>query len=624
MVARVSKFPHPIAILLHNRTQDLAEVLASLRDQDLPPNESKLWIFLDSYSGSKSEFFGIPDRTKQVLDIAFAHFPMANFYLNDSNKGIAKQFDIAERFLFATYEDAEWVSFFEDDLMLAPNYLSSLVKLTSYAGKFDEICQVSVSGDAVGEQFEGDNALYLANHAWGFSLKRSHFEERQKLVSQYLEILEGRPYFQREHRKVIDHLSTLGLLAGGSSQDHVKRAIMQSCGKFFLTAGGHGGRYVGSTGDNFTPQTFKSLGYLGGENAKAIGLDITKIKGPDFGKLASEFHDQLRSEREHFDRLHEPFSISKIPNRMVTLPSAITRRTSMLIKRSVCGVKNRANDKIKDGSTFTEKLQNKMRHDRRETLTRFADKVAVREYVAEKVGEKYLIERYQTGSSWQEMDFSSLPEEFVFKPSHASRAGVLVYKNASPKSEVSKEYMSLPWNGYLSLRPEDLDLDLLKAKAHLWLNQKYGNVKVNFEWAYQNIPPKLILEKYLPGPDGKPPTNLNFFMFNGECKFISIVNHFSEYRVKVNPEWKYLPVVDPQFPLRGYADIPKKPDNLEELIHIATRLSNGIDFVRVDLYNEGGVPLFSELTNYPQAGVYPTDPPLYGRLFGHYLQNDPY
>jgi hypothetical protein len=624
MVARVSNFPHPIAILLHNRTQDLAEVLASLRDQDLPPDESRLWFFLDSYSGSKSEFFGIPDRTKQVLDIAYAHFPRANFYLNDSNKGIANQFEIAERFLFATYEDTEWMTFFEDDLILTHDYLSSLAELTSYADQFDEICQVSVSGETEGEQSEGVNALYLAGHAWGFSLKRSHFEERQKLVSQYLKILEGRPYFQREHQKVIDQLSTLGLVASGSSQDLVKRSIMHAFGKFALTVGGRGGRYVGSTGDNFTPEIFKSMGYQDREHATAIGLDITKIKSPDFEKLAHQFDDQLQSARTYYDRLHEPISISRIPNRIVMIPSAITRRTSRLIKRNVCHVKTWAEDKEKNGSTFAEKLQYKMKHDRRETLTRFADKVAVREYVADKVGEKYLIERYQTGASWQEMDFSSLPKEFVFKPSHASRAGVLVYKNASPVSEVSKEYMSLPWNGYLSLRPEDLDLDLLKAKAHLWINQKYGNVKVNFEWAYQNIPPRLILEKYIPGPDGKPPTNLNFFMFKGECKFISIVNHFSEYRVKVNPEWKYLPVVDPQFPLRGYADIPKKPDNLQELLHIATRLSNGIDFVRVDLYNEGGVPLFSELTNYPQAGVYPTDPPLYGKLFGHYLQNDDY
>ena len=602
----------------------MGEVLTSLRDQDLPPDESKLWFFLDSYSGSKSEFVGNPDRTKQVLDIAYAHFPSAKFYLNASNNGIANQFDSAERFLFSSYEDTQWVTFFEDDLILAPDYLSALSDLTSYAAEFDEICQVSVSGDTIGEPLEGDNALYLADHAWGFSLKRSHFEERREQVSQYLKILEGRPYFRREHQKVIAHLSSVGIVASGSSQDLVKRAIMQASGKFFLTIGGRGGKYVGSNGDNFTPEIFKALGYLDSENAKRIGLDVTKIKRPNFEKLVLQFHDQLHSERDYVDRLQESNSISRNPYLKVTLLLAIMRRSGRLIKRNICRVKNRANDQKLDGKTLTEKLQFKMKNDRRELLTLFADKVAVREYVAKMVGDKYLIERYQTGASWQDMDFSSLPEEFVFKPSHASRAGVLVYKNAPPISEVSNEHMSLPWNGYLSLRPEDLDLDLLKAKADLWVNQKYGNVKVNFEWAYQNVPPRLILDRYIPGPDGKPPTNLNFFMFKGECKFISIVNHFSGFRAKVTPEWKYIPVVDPKFPLRDFSEIPKKPDNLAELLHVATQLSNGIDFVRVDLYNEEEVPLFSELTNYPQAGVYPTNPPLYGRLFGHYFQSDNY
>ena len=617
-------FPHPIAVLLHNRTEYLGEVLASLRAQDLPPDNSKLWFFLDSYSGSKSEFFGNPDLTKQVLDIAYAHFPKAKFYLNASNKGVAKQFDIAERFLFANYEDTEWVTFFEDDLILAPDYLRSLADLESYASEFEEICQVSVSGDTIGGQLDGDNALYLANHAWGYSLKRSHFEERREPISQYLKILEGRPYFQREHQKVTDYLSTLGIVASGSSQDLVKRAIMQASGKLFLTVGGHGGKYVGSNGDNFTPKMFKTLGYFDSEDAKTIGLDVTNIKSPDFEKLVPQFHDQLHSARDDYDQFLDSISTSKITNRTFRLTSAIMRRSFLLIKRNKCRAKNRANDKELDGITLTEKLQYKMKHDRRELLTLFADKVAVQEYVAKMVGEKYLIERYQTGASWQDLDFSALPEEFVFKPSHASSAGVLVYKSASPISEVSKEYISLPWNGYLSIRPENLNLDLLKVKAQLWMNQKYGNVEVNFEWAYQNIPPRLILERYIPGPDGKPPTNLNFFMFRGECKFISIVNHFSGFRAKVTPEWKYIPVADPKFPILDFTEIPGKPDNLAELLYVATQLSNGIDFVRVDLYNEGGVPLFSELTNYPQAGAYPTNPPLYGRLFGHYLMSDDY
>jgi hypothetical protein len=395
---------------------------------------------------------------------------------------------------------------------------------------------------------------------------------------------------------------------------------MKKFGRFFLTIGGHGGKYIGATGDNFTQEIFESLGYHGDEDAKAIDLDLSKIQAPNFEKLEEEFKDQLKAELHNFDELHESASKTKWSHALATLPPAMARRSSRLLRRNARRLKNRSISEKLDGRTLTEKIQYKMKHDRRPILTNFADKVAVRDYVAEKVGEKYLIERYQTGARWEEMDFSSLPEEFVFKPSHASRGGVLVYKSAIPMPKVSKEYMSLPWNGYLSLRPEDLDLELLKTKARLWMNAQYGNVKVNYEWAYQNIPPRLLLDKYIPGFEGNPPTNFNFFMFKGECKFINIVNHFSGFRAKVTPEWEYLPVVDVKYELLGPSGIPKKPDNLSELLSIATRLSDGIDFVRIDLYNERGLPLFSEMTNYPQAGVYPTNPLLYGRLFGHYFQ----
>ena len=54
------------------------------------------------------------------------------------------------------------------------------------------------------------------------------------------------------------------------------------------------------------------------------------------------------------------------------------------------------------------------------------------------------------------------------------------------------------------------------------------------------------------------------------------------------------------------------------MLEIARKLSEGSDYVRVDLYNVGGRVVFGELTNYPHAGYLRFDPPKWEEIFGAY------
>lgn len=54
-----------------------------------------------------------------------------------------------------------------------------------------------------------------------------------------------------------------------------------------------------------------------------------------------------------------------------------------------------------------------------------------------------------------------------------------------------------------------------------------------------------------------------------------------------------------------------KPAYLEEMVSLATQLSVGFGFVRVDLYNVDGRIYFGELTFTPTAGVMKIQPEIW-------------
>jgi len=225
--------------------------------------------------------------------------------------------------------------------------------------------------------------------------------------------------------------------------------------------------------------------------------------------------------------------------------------------------------------TFSEKVQWRKLHDRRALLTMFADKYGVREYVAGKVGEKYLTRLYWASSDPATMPFDDLPQRFVVKANHGTRWNILV----KDKREVSR--------------------DALVAQLAEWLRSRYP--ALHCEWGYRNIAPMALAEEYLSTAAGDIPPDYKFFVFGGRVRMIQVdLDRFTAHsRCLYDPQWNLLPVV------LGY---PKgvgiqRPENLDEMIWCAEQCSGGVDFVRVDLYNVDGRIVFGELTNYPGGGL---------------------
>jgi len=256
--------------------------------------------------------------------------------------------------------------------------------------------------------------------------------------------------------------------------------------------------------------------------------------------------------------------------------------------------------------TFAKKIKYKMANDRRDFLSIFADKIAVRNYVAARVGKEYLTSVYAVLEPQNVDDFNPevLPKNFVIKANHGSGAVIIVSEHADryatlPKKEAEK----FGWNRIL-IHPDNADWTLIRQILKGWLSSSYYYTPGFFpEWAYKNIQPRVIIEEYL-GHKSEILNDYRFFTFNGQCEFISTGppyhNKAGISRDFYTLNWNKIPVRE-LYP--NCENIQARPRNLKKMIRLSESLATGTDHVRVDLYeNHDGRIFFSEMTNYHNAG----------------------
>jgi hypothetical protein len=265
--------------------------------------------------------------------------------------------------------------------------------------------------------------------------------------------------------------------------------------------------------------------------------------------------------------------------------------------------------------TFREKVRYKMLRDHRDLVVTFADKAAVRDYVADRVGAAYLPEAYAIVDDPWMLPAQRLPERFVLKPTHGSGAAIVVSPEAPADAVLPDDPGS--WV-YRHVRPEAADAETLARIGAGWVAQLYGRGP-NHEWVYGRVPRRLIVEELLAGSGGAIPDDYKFFVFHGVCRFVQVDAGRFGRRTQdfLTPDWTHLamsggpPWADPT---------PERPARLAEMIDVAERLGAETDFVRVDLYDVDGRVVFGELTSFPAGGDSPFDPESFNEEFGRHWQ----
>jgi hypothetical protein len=282
--------------------------------------------------------------------------------------------------------------------------------------------------------------------------------------------------------------------------------------------------------------------------------------------------------------------------------------------RTFLGLQEKKLSKIRDTKgQFNLKIQYKMAHDRNPMLSIYADKSRVREFVTEKIGDKYLSKIYVDTQEPELIDFSTLPLEYVIKANHGSGAVIIVWNGAPIEYRLNVN--SGKWS-VVSINPKSFEDEKALQIMKKWISQNYYWVPGQLpEWAYKNIEPRVIIEELFTDNQGGIPNDFKFYMIDGKCEFIHVRTdeHGLKTRDLFDSSWSKLPI---NMSIPNSRKEIMKPTHLEEMLMIAQELSKGIDFIRVDLYETNGGVKFGELTNYPDGGTKKFKPKIYNTRIG--------
>lgn len=236
--------------------------------------------------------------------------------------------------------------------------------------------------------------------------------------------------------------------------------------------------------------------------------------------------------------------------------------------------------------TFTEKIQWLKLYNRRPEYTLMVDKYAVKKYVADIIGEKYIIPTLGVWNKPEDIDWDALPNEFVLKTTHGGGSGGVV---------ICKDKKTFDRNKAILTLRDSMDSDIYRSLR---------------EWPYKDVKRRVLAEKYMVPKDmiNNPIYDLSdykFFCFNGEPKYCQVIRnrHSKESIDFYDMNWRHQEFVGLNpIASNGINPVPR-PLLLDEMICICHKLSENLKFVRIDMYVIDNRIYFGEITFYPASGI---------------------
>lgn len=212
-----------------------------------------------------------------------------------------------------------------------------------------------------------------------------------------------------------------------------------------------------------------------------------------------------------------------------------------------------------------------------EKEAQLTDKLLVKDYIKSlNIKDLYIPKTYMIIEDSDNINSLTFPDKFVLKCNHGS-GDVFVCNNK-----------------------DEFDID--KALKKLRKVKEKNFAKFSLEYHYSLINPKIICEEYLDDGKNERPLDYKFFCFNGNVDCVMVCSDRGKDTKKdfYDKKWNHLNYSNPE--LWNHEKI-LKPDNLERLFEIASKISEGFPFVRVDLYDLNGKIYFGEMTFSPAAGI---------------------
>ncbi len=246
---------------------------------------------------------------------------------------------------------------------------------------------------------------------------------------------------------------------------------------------------------------------------------------------------------------------------------------------------------LKNPRTFNEKLQWIKLYDRKPAYIRMVDKYGVRAYIEEKLGAQYLIPLLGVWDRAEDIDFDSLPDEFVLKCTHDS--------------------------GSIRICRHKDTFDRTEAVAYFKKRLKRNGFYYGREWPYKDVKPRIVAEKFMIDEQYADLRDYKIHCFGGEPQVILVCSERHKSGLKEDwftPAWEHLPI---RRPTHGHADHPiEMPEKFDQMLDMARKLAKDLPFARVDFYLVNHEIYFGEITFFPTSGYTAFVPDEYDRILG--------
>ncbi len=247
---------------------------------------------------------------------------------------------------------------------------------------------------------------------------------------------------------------------------------------------------------------------------------------------------------------------------------------------------------LKHPVTFSEKI-NAYKLQLSKQYARLADKVAVKDYVAAKIGAEHVIPTLYAGETLPPRAERTWALPYVIKMNHGSGWNIMV------RTEAERNW------------------DEIEKKVARWSKLTFG--RDTGEVHYSQIKPQVLVEEFISTAPGVLPKDYKIFIFNGKTEFIEVIsdrehNHAACF---YNTSWQKL-----NFSLsdsKPYAGEIEKPATMDKMVQLAEILAADFPFVRVDFYDINGHIYLGEMTFTPSAGFAKFTPSSYDALYGQKL-----
>lgn len=230
--------------------------------------------------------------------------------------------------------------------------------------------------------------------------------------------------------------------------------------------------------------------------------------------------------------------------------------------------------------------------------TMLADKASVKQIVKNIIGDEYIIPTYGVWDSFDDINFDELPNEFVLKSTNGGgNSGVVICRNKS-------------------------SFDKHRARKILEKSMKSCD-KVQREWVYYDIKPRIIAEMLMKNDDGADIVDYKFLCFNSIPYLLFYASDRYTKGQKLKFDWYDMDLHKIPAKHKGYSNSNYRLESFpqfEEMKMVAAKLSENIPHVRIDLYLINNKIYFGEYTFFHNGGFVPIEPYSWDLKFGSYLK----